>query len=222
MLDIPKRYRPGLAVVTAITTSSFQELLAALQRAPQTGTEKELRTWIAPEVKSIPESDLSELISSLTSLRRVLLRTREISPEMLAQDVAEAMESSDITVPPDLYPPAVERLKSLLTVESLSVLEIKGQELRSEYEHSFCDCRIFTDLRPVFGGNVADTPDAMLIVYSLRLGYHDSDENKHKDFHLALDDSDLRSLRAALDRAEAKAGSLKSGLKAAGIKVLQI
>jgi hypothetical protein len=206
----------------SIASSSFEELLAALQRAPKTATEKELDAWIAPEVKSIPAADLSELIASLASLRRVLVRTREVSLEILSEDVVAAMESAGIAIPPDLFPAAAERLASLLKLESLSVLETKGQELKAEYEHSFCDCRIFTDLRPVFGVNVKDAPDAMLIVHSLKMGYHDSDENKHRDFHVALDDSDLRSLREAIERAEAKAESLKSGLSTAGIRILQI
>lgn len=221
VLEIPKQYRPGLAALVGLSTTAFDELFAALQRAPVTTTEKELKAWTAPEVKSVSDADLTNLISSLTSLRRVLARTQEISAEILAQDVIRALES-DTAIVPDLTPPAVERIASLLKLESLSVIETKAMELKSEFEHAFCNCRIFTDLRPVFGNNVKDAPNAMLIVHTLKLGYHDSDEGKHKDFHVVLDDGDLRAMRDAIDRAEDKSKSLKTGLDSAGIKTLRI
>jgi len=115
-----------------------------------------------------------------------------------------------------------DRLSQLLSVESLNVLETKAQELKLEYEHAFCDCRIFTDLRPIFGGNVSDSPDTMLIVYTLKVGYHDSHENRHREIHIALDAGDLASLRAAIERAETKAKSVRTRLGSAGIKSLEV
>jgi hypothetical protein len=224
VLDIPEPYRPGLAALANLPNASFDELLSALQRAPQAANRKELGAWITPEVKSVTAVDVPKIINSITSLYRVRLRM-EISSEKLARDVVDAMQKLDI---PELRiddgnrQVITDRVAKLIALDALNVTETKAQELKAEYEHSFCDCRMFTDLRPVFGGNVADPPSAMLIVYTLRLGYHDSQESRHRELHVALDSSDLAALKDAIARAEKKAATLKSQLEGAKIKPLEI
>jgi hypothetical protein len=224
VLDIPEAYRPGLAALASLPANSFDELFAALQRAPQAANRKELGAWITPEVKSVTATDVPKIVNSITSLYRVRLRM-EISADKLARDVVDAMQKLDI---PELRidegnrQVITDRVAKLVALESLNVTETKAQELKAEYEHSFCDSRIFTDLRPVFSGNVADSPNAMLIVYTLRLGYHDSQESRHREFHVALDSSDLAALKDAIVRAETKAATLKSQLAGASIKPLEI
>ncbi len=143
----------------------------------------------------------------------------------VAKDVVTTMRESgrpELHVSPEIESSVVERLSELLELKALNILETKAEELKSEYEHTFCDCRIFTDLRPVFGGNPQESPSAMLLVHMLRMGYHDSNENRHKEFHIALDSSDLFALKEAIERAETKAKSLKASLEAAGIKSLDL
>lgn len=61
----------------------------------------------------------------------------------------------------------------------------------------------------------------MLIVHMLKLGYHDSNESRHKEFHLALDSKDLAELKEIIIRAETKAKTLKSQLESAGVKPIE-
>jgi hypothetical protein len=149
----------------------------------------------------------------------------EVSAERLAGDVVTTMRESgqpELRIDDDKTGMVTERLAKLLAIESLNVVETKAQELKAEFEHTFCDSRIFTDLRPVFGGDVAKPPSVMLIVHSLKFGYHDSGENRHREFHVALDSSDLAALKDVIARAEKKAATLKSQLEGAGVKPLEI
>jgi hypothetical protein len=93
--------------------------------------------------------------------------------------------------------------------------------LQSDVERAFCDARILTDLRPIFGGEV-DAPKAMIIVHTLKLSYHDAATGKHEELFVAIDDEDIEKLKRILERAERKAKSLVSRLQLAGIKTVDL
>jgi hypothetical protein len=224
VLNIPERYRPGFSAVVRLSDAAFGELASALQRAPAFANAKELATWVGPEAGSIPGADVSRIMEALTSLYRVRLRL-EVSPERLARDVVASIreeDDPDLLVTQENRTGVAERLARLLALESLNVIETKAQELKTEYEHEFCDARIFTDLRPVFGSNVADAPDTMLLVHMLKVGYHDAHEGRHREFYVSLDARDLASLKSVIERAEIKARSIKSRLEAAGLKSIDL
>ena len=224
VLNVPERYRPAFSMIVKLPDASFDELASALQRAPLFANSKELAAWVAPEVKSIAAQDISRSIEALTSLYRVRLRL-DASPEQIARDVVGSMRDEDdpaLQVADENRASVTDRLSKLLGLESLNVIETKAQELKSEYEHEFCDVRIFTDVRPVFRSNVADAPDTMLLVYVLKLGYHDAHEGRHREFYVSLDAGDLASLKEAIERAETKAKSIKSRFESAGLKTIDL
>jgi len=224
VLDIPERYRTGLVAIAHLEPSSFDELSSALRRAPQCSTAKELSAWVTPEVKSISASDIPKVIDTLTSLYRVRVRA-EIPADILARDVVHTMRESgapELLVTDERRPLAQEQLAKLLSHSSLNILETKVQELKHEYEHTFCDSRIFTDLRPVFGGDVGDAPSTMLLVHILKLGYHDEHESRHRELHIALTSEHLQVLKDVIARAETKEKTLRTQLQSADIKPIEI
>jgi hypothetical protein len=215
-LKIPDRHRPGVDVLASLSSEQFSELLNALKRAPSLSSSQELIAWVTPEVKSVPAEDVKSLVTTLTSLYALRVRAG-VSPQQLATDVFEALRN-DNDVKAEQEQEFASKLATLLTVETLSVIATKAQELRSEFEHTFCDARILTDLRPVFGGNVEDTPTAMIIVHTLKLGYHDTDSAEHKELFIAIDEEDIAKLAEHLIRATKKEKTLKARLEVAGIK----
>lgn len=223
-LVIPARYRPGLVALLSVSSTTFDELYAALNRAPECTGHKELATWVSPEVKSVSSADVTKIIDTLTSLYRVRIRT-ERPIEVLARDIVSAMRETTPAVPQISEADAasfVERLSKLLSLKSLNVVETKALELKGEYDRTFCEANIFTDLRPVFRDRPEEAPAGMLLVYTLKLGYHDSHENRHREFHLSLDSSDLTALKKAIERAESKAKTLKNQLESAKIKAIEL
>ena len=224
VLDIPERYRSGLVVIANLAPSAFDELSSALQRAPECSTSKELSAWVTPEVKSISPVELPKVIDTLTSLYRVRVRA-EISADILARDVVHTMRDSgapELVIADDKRSLAQGQLAKLLAHSSLNVLETKVQELKHEYEHTFCDSRIFTDLRPIFGGDVGDAPSTMLLVHILKLGYHDEHESRHRELHIALTSEQLKTLKDVIERAETKEKTLRSHFQSTSIKPIEV
>jgi hypothetical protein len=60
-----------------------------------------------------------------------------------------------------------------------------------------------------------------VITHTLKISYWD-DSNQNRDFYMALDAVDVRNLRASLERAEAKARSLRSILDQAEVPLVEI
>jgi hypothetical protein len=155
-------------------------------------------------------------------LRRSLYRLRVksgVKQEVLAADVdGAASKDSALSISADVLK---ERLTRLLAIESLNLLDAKAKELQLEAEHTFCDARIITDLRPGFGSNVSDPPGAMIIVHTLKLGYHDSLSQAHREMYLAVDADDVAKLAEVLKRAEEKSKALQEKLGSAGIWLIE-
>jgi hypothetical protein len=222
-LKIPDRYKPGMSLLASLSDESFLEVFNALQHAPPASRDhRELSACIAPEIKTRGTKELTQLLDTLTSLYRLRGRMN-LAPEKLAEDVYAASSTDENTkVQGDRASLFKERLAKFVSLESLNVVFAKAKELQLEAERILCDARILTDLRPVFGSNVGDYPSAMIIVHTLKLGYHDSDAVKHKEMFIALDSEDIVKLKDVLIRAEEKTKTLKSKLDAAGIRSVDL
>lgn len=217
-LRIPEKYRPGLAVLSAMSDETFETLVVTLNTAPAPPRgQEELTAWVSSKVAGLSQSDIKRLIETLASLYRLRVRAT-VKVETLAVDVAEAVsKNTDLKAPSDLLK---NRLVRLLSIGSLNLVDAKAKELQLEAEHMFCDARIITDLRPVFGSNVQDSPEAMIIVNTLKLGYHDSGEQQHAEIYFALDSDDISKMIDVLKRAQDKAKTLKQKLDSVGIRAI--
>ncbi len=124
-------------------------------------------------------------------------------------DLCEAMnEVDELKLTEERRASFKERMIRLLGIESLGTFA-KAKDLQAENERTFCDARILTDLRPVFGKSIQDGPKGLVIVHLLKLGYH-QDQGEHESFFVALDAEDLNTLKAVIERAEIKAEVIKS------------
>lgn len=218
-IKIPDRYKAGLVVLSDLPDAIFGEVIASLNAMPSPSKgQKELTAWVSSEAKGVSLPDLQNLVETLASLYRLRVKSG-VKPDVLAADVAEAAsKDSALSVSADALK---ERLTRLLAIESLNLVDAKAKELQLEAEHTFCDARIITDLRPVFGGNVSDSPEAMIIVHTLKLGYHDSLSQTHKEMYIAVDADDVAKLTETLKRAEKKSRTLKEKLGSAGIRLIE-
>ena len=222
VLKIPEPYRAGLSVLACLTDDSYAEILNAAMRAPASfANHRELAVWIASEAKGLGSAEISKLISTLTALYRLRARYG-IAVQKLASDVTAAARE---TVPNFKVPDGVDfegRLAAMLGLESLNVLAVKAKELQTQSQRTFCDARVLTDVRPLFGENASELPTTAIIVHTLKLGFHDSGSPGHKDIYIALDAGDIAELRKVLQRAEEKTQSLKAVLDAAKLRSIDL
>jgi hypothetical protein len=224
-LSIPEKYRKGLASIRSIPEAGIEEIRAILDRAwaPTEQADGESSAPSDPGVivasirsvrPAISIENFAEVMDAILSLYAQKAQ-RDVSTEKLVDEVSDAMEQLE----GDLRLPHNERINfagKLLTLLNASpfALFAKAYDLKTEDERLFCHARILTDLRPIFGGNVEDGPQAMIVTHMLKIGFHEQGNLKqHREFFVSLDADDLRELREIVDRAEKKARTLSSVVK---------
>jgi hypothetical protein len=207
-------------VLAGLSASSYEDFLAAAKRAPNTfGNTKELEVWISSEVKAIPPADIAKLIDSVVSVHRVLSRFPAGIHKLAAEVTEAAVEGIDkFKIPDDVD--FAGRLAGLLAADSFNILSVKAKELQLQAERLFCEARVLTDIRPVFGDKPGDAPTAMVIIHTLKIVFHEA--LTHEEFYVALDAEDIASLKRTLERAEEKARSLKALLDTNGLRSINL
>jgi hypothetical protein len=218
-LRVPARYREGIAVLSRLNDSSFLEVSDALKNAPDgLATPADLAANVENEIKALSPVDVRKLISALTSLYR-LRDKANVSASKLADDLYDAIQKEGGTLVSKEDAEAFKsRLTGFLNLNSLNVVTAKARELQVDVEKAFCEARILTDLRPVFGSDVSAGPMAMIVVHTLKISFHEGPKGEIKEVFIGIDNEDIAKLKETLDRAENKARSLTSRLKDAGIK----
>jgi hypothetical protein len=219
--NIPKRYQAGVSEIRKLDVETASRIRAALDRV-FANQKLEAATVVQPDdiatdaisaVPSQPTVNLKLIAEALAALYSVKSQA-DTPTEEFADDVCESLETLDSE---ELRLPHAERdrfranLVTLLNAD-LFFLAAKAYDLKTDDERTFCHARILTDLRPVFGQEVGDGPKAMVVVHLLKLGYHQGSD-KHQQFYVSLDGHELQELRKVIDRAEAKARTLKSAIK---------
>ena len=165
----------------------------------------------------LPTADRRRLLEALLPLFQVKEETNA-TPQELAEDIAQALASSWDGSSPDDAPVRLKKnLEALLSLEELG-LRAKIAGLLSGDERAFCETRIVTDLRPVFGRTVDAGLSGMGMIHLLSIGYHTSGD--HHEIQIALTPADLQLLKEAVARAEKKALYLKEFLSTAGVRHL--
>jgi hypothetical protein len=217
---IPKQYAEGLAALRRLPDDVVQNFLAALSSVSPSLRKNTLVSSIASSVPSVPSSQVEEMVVAVVSLYRAL-DSSDSPTEVFVEGICEAMAEDErknlnFDGPSDRNRFAV-RLTKLLTIDSFGIAS-KALSLKNECDHLFCVGRILTDARPVYADDVSTPPRAALILHTLRLAYHET--NDLKEFYITFDDSDLQELRDLLDRADLKSKSLTVALKSAGINVI--
>jgi hypothetical protein len=200
--QIPKRHRTSLQTFLALSDKSADELLAALERLPPLRDPTTAAQHLIDNVRSIP----SEAVKSITELVYQLYHVREFADVSHAQFLSDLFDSipDDESVKSDS---SRKRLERVLAIDTLSQLA-KATRLQRDAERVYCEGRIISDIRPVFADNVDNPPVGAVITHSLRISYHEARD--HNEFVVLLDTEDLEKLKALVERALAKAKTLRS------------
>jgi hypothetical protein len=158
-------------------------------------------------VSAVPE--LSEDAGGLVGAGVHLMGEVGCDPAEAKSMAEEVALSDELSLERDQQATFQERLTALLCSPSIR-FTAKALELSVDYENVFSDCRILTDVRPVFPDDLEDMA-AAVIVDNLRISYFDRDGDL-STFFLAMDQKDLLALREEIDRALEKNKSMRSFL----------
>lgn len=218
-LRVPERFRAGILRAAKLPQEKFDELLAAVSKAPRCKDTRELVLWITDETPSLSESDRKEIIYSIVPMFRVQ-RNSDVSPAVFAQDVwggviddapKAELEGVDRTA-------FIARISTLVEQSSLDLASSRISDAKREVERNFCKVRVFTDLRPTFTKDLDEPPSDIAVIHHFQIGYHDSMAD-HQEFYISLDAGDLEKLKKAIVEAEKKAQTLETMLQKDGVRL---
>jgi hypothetical protein len=203
-LSIPKTDQLGLVILRDLSDDVFQSLLLEIERSQGS----------IPAVEHLSPDDAEQLMDAVNSMYRVRAYA-DVPLEEFVSDVCDSLLEYD-ELKPDQVPRFREKLIRVLGSDALNIAA-KAVALLSEHERLFCSARIVTDARPVYGKNVSEPPDAMIITHILKIDYHVAGGNLD-EIYIGLDSNDIKELRDVIDRAEEKTKSLQAALK--GMKLI--
>jgi hypothetical protein len=214
-LFVPEEYRPALIRLAGLPQDAFQEFVSALESAPLQLDTGDLAAALAPRLRHADPTELPGLLEALNTLGFVKASS-DVDLEQFVDDIQDALQKHAKQHPFDLEVLKL-RLKALLSLPAIGV-PAKARTLLIEDEHVFCRARIVTDIRPVFASNVTERPSAVVLVHKLKLSYHQG--TTVRDFYVTMDEDDIGTLVAQLNRARQKAATLHPLLRNSGLPYL--
>jgi hypothetical protein len=207
--EIPKEDQRAIATIKTIPDKSLEKLIAVLESAPSISNPEEMTAHIAKELPSIPIDKLRHVVDVLYTLYHV----RELSgvrPSRFFEDLMEVIRKNASELALKEIPKLESQLEKLLNIDTLTTIA-KAARLQRDGERLYCEAKILSDIRPVFGAEPTVRPAGAVLIHTLKIGYHEGRD--HREFHLALDSDDLEALGAVVRRAQAKDKTLRDLLK---------
>ncbi len=211
-LPIPKKYIPEIEKVRALSDSTTDELVQALENSPVMSRSEEMAARIAEDVPSVSLDDLIGIADLIYALYQVREYSEFGSSQFLKELVEGIGEHASPAITKEELAVIQDRFRRLLNIDTLNSIS-KAISLQRDGEHLYCNAKIVSDIRPVFGTDVSSLPVAATIVHTLKLGYHERGE--HKEFFILLDEAGLVKLQEVIERAQDKSEALNELLKQA-------
>jgi hypothetical protein len=168
-------------------------------------------------------SEQDPLVGLIISLSAMADDFPDLTIEEFAGEVARAAEMAgheDLRGPREQWTVLQERLQRLLAPEHPLWLAARASIVLAQRENLYCDAKILTDIRPIFGRTATKEPVAVSVVHTLKLEYHHGGSQDADELFVALDADDLQELRRVLQRAEDKQATLEAVIKRTGIRQL--
>ena len=216
---IPRDERPSLALLAGLRDEQASELSSALGTAPDELGGDELVQHVIEETPSVDADDVRRILTAarqVASAREVL----GVPPDVFLNDIAEGMgkiEEDELRLDETEQHRLRERLTALTESPAMEI-HAKARSLQQDQENTYCRARIITDLRPIFGSDVRQSPKAVLVAHLLRITYHHGSQGTLRDLFLTLRTEDLDQLSELIERARSKADSLHAFTAAAGLR----
>lgn len=216
---IPKDERPSLALLAGLEEEQASELAGALGTASDDLGGEELVQHVIDGTRSVEPDDVKRILKAVrqvASAREVL----EIPPDVFLDDIAEGMgkiEEDELRLDETRQRRLRDRLTALTESPAMEI-HAKARSLQQDRENTYCRARIITDLRPIFGSDVRQSPKAVLVAHMLRITYHHGSPGTLRDLFLTLRTEDLDQLSELIERARLKAESLHAFTAAADLR----
>jgi hypothetical protein len=170
-LEIPKEDTGAIAAIRTLSPALIEKLVAAINSSPPVSSPREMVQHVAEEIPSIPVDKLNSMIETLYTLYHI----RELSgvpSGRFLEDLIEGIQNSPHLPSPQKDLSQLHNLlDKLLNIETLRTVS-KAARLQRDGERLYCEAKVLSDIRPVFGENPLDPPLGAVLTNTLRIGYH--------------------------------------------------
>ena len=180
ILKIPDRAHKGLIELNTIPDSTFEKLNISITKAPICLSARKTASLIVSSVPNISLEQIEEILLSISGL--IAIHYREGVPALtIADDVAKVIKSGNIKelkfADTKQEKKFLKRVITLIENEKL-FYSVKTYHFYTEQANLFSSAQIITDIRPIFGANVDESPKVGLITTVLKIHYHCGEEHK--------------------------------------------
>jgi hypothetical protein len=208
--QIPKDDIEAVRTLKSMASATVGAFIAALKTVPLTADTDEIAKRIADQVPPLTPKQLEAVLDALYGFYFI----RELSGvprEVFLEDFIDGLQDApELKIDKREIPKLTAKFEKLLNIETFNALS-KAKRLQRDGERLYCDAKIVSDIRPVFGSKPTSRPVGAVITHSLKLGYHEGGE--HSEFHVVLDRIDLDRFSDIVERAKAKDKVLRGLLK---------
>jgi hypothetical protein len=215
-LTIPVAHRQHMIRLLKLPDHSLAALIQRLQEIPAVSSVKDLGGRVALSIDATTEQ-ANGILQMLAEVHRVS-RNRGVAIGEAAAALCEAAKALSMDPVDSDWSRFQQRLTELLQIEGFGITA-KASEIRQDQGRMFCEARILSDLRPVFGDDPEKGPAAMVVVHTLRISYHERG-NEIIDLFVALGPRDIEKLQAILKRAVEKEVGIRAVAAKTGVPCL--
>jgi len=221
--SIPKQIIAGFTIVATMPEETFNELISALNNVPLKMLQHRVIDLSGLRLTTLSPEDTKAMSDAFAPLYRSMAGG-DIEPTQYAKDIVasvseESRDDADWVRSENQLSRFKERLIRLLTIPSLQLIA-KAHDVLLEHAQTFSSARIISDIRPVFGANVEESPTAAVIVHMLNLVYFQAGERR--EFVVALDTKDIQGLLDICERAKKKTNKLQLVIASANMTYIEV
>ncbi len=217
-LTIPEHDKPAFRTLLSLSDEQIGALVEALKHSSPARYLQYLSRDLSSKT-AIDSDSLYELIKVLAFF--AWWREDEgMNLEDIVRDLSEGFKrDAEFGADGEAGAKLSSRIRQVLGASDVLRITSKASGVLSENERRLCadNCRIISEIRPIFPSHVSGMPDAAVTAHTMKIAYHEGDEDAVKEFFVSLDRDDLDVLWELIDRAIDKEVSLREFVKAAGV-----
>ncbi len=209
-LNLSQRHISDINTIQSIDAETLQSVLVHLKKLNPLPLQPEvLHQEIVKVLGQESGNEADCLLRVLLALYQIS-KYRELNPDEVIEGLSNALQKDNSNWNKsgiESWNKIKQHLQQLFQEDAIRAVS-KAIDLNYVYANLFQSARVLTDIRPVFNDDSDDLQiDGTVIAFALRLNY-DNRDGKHS-ISIALDESDIRSLKNQCERALKKSSIAK-------------
>ncbi len=221
-ISVPDAYQSGIISLLYLTDEQFQNLFAAIKNAKPSLTASGLVSQLNDVSPTVKMREVREIVEALVCLYP-LYSSLDISAhefaERISSGVNEFTDIDEVLISLEEKEILTTRLAQLFNIDKSIGITSKANEVLVDNNHTYCHSRILTDIRPIFPNDLEITPSEVVIVHNLKISF--MEDGQKREFFAAMNPTNLKELKVAIERAELKVKSIQKVMEKAGVQYLE-